>query len=191
MTSTSHHHPIVALFFSLNGRKIDDPRTKREIKRRPFILAQKDRRSHRETHPLRSKRMRFVAPFPRERVPLVQRERDDKILQRENYLSPFRLQRAHVCKTTTIKERTRGSLNNNARVRVLLRTLFAKATLLPSAAAVKEEAAIVRRCCVKSEERRERKTLLRFHSSSHLRKDFFFRGPETKERKRRSFFFSS
>lgn len=144
MTSTSHHHPIVALFFSLNGRKIDDPRTKREIKRRPFILAQKDRRSHRETHPLRSKRMRFVAPFPRERVPLVQRERDDKILQRENYLSPFRLQRAHVCKTTTIKERTR-SLNNNARVRVLLRTLFAKATLLPSAAAVKEEAAIVRR----------------------------------------------
>ena len=65
MTSTSHHHPIVALFFSLNGRKIDDPRTKREIEIKSFILAQKDRRSRRETRTLRRKRMRFVAPFPR------------------------------------------------------------------------------------------------------------------------------
>ena len=66
MTSTSHHRPIVrALFLGQNGRKIDDPRTKREIEIKSFILAQKDRRSRRETRTLRRKRMRFVAPFPR------------------------------------------------------------------------------------------------------------------------------
>ena len=65
VTSTSHHHPFIALFFSSNGRKIDDPRTKREIEIKSFILAQKDRRSRRETRTLRRKRMRFVAPFPR------------------------------------------------------------------------------------------------------------------------------
>ena len=105
MTSTSHHHPIVALFFSLNGRKIDDPRTKREIKRRPFILAQKDRRSHRETHPLHSKRMRFVAPFPRARVPLVQRERAMIKFYREKIISL----------TLPFAARARVQNNNNKR----------------------------------------------------------------------------
>ena len=87
MTSTSHHRPIVrALFLGQNGRKIDDPRTKREIKRSYFILAQKDPRSHRETCSLRSKRMRFVAPSPRFGF-LSCTGRDDKISQRENYLT--------------------------------------------------------------------------------------------------------
>ena len=100
MTSTSHHHPFIALFFSLNGRKIDDPRTKSEIERSSFILAQKDRRSHRETRTLRRKRMRFVAPFPRfgRSVFLSCTGRDDKILQRKLSLSctlPFAA-RAHI-----------------------------------------------------------------------------------------------
>ena len=87
MTSTSRHRPIVrALFLGQNGRKIDDPRTKREIERSSFILAQKDPRSHRETCSLRSKRMRFVAPSPRFGF-LSCTGRDDKISQRENYLT--------------------------------------------------------------------------------------------------------
>ena len=92
MTSTSHHHPFIALFFSSNGRKIDDPRTKREIEIKSFILAQKDRRSRRETRTLRRKRMRFVAPFPRVCLgpESFSRERDDKILQRKLSLS-------HLC----------------------------------------------------------------------------------------------
>ena len=118
MTSTSHHHPFVALFFSLNGRKIDDPRTKREIKRRPFILAQKDRRSHRETH-LRGKRS-VLSPLFLERVFLSCKGRAMIKSQRESYLSHPSGARARACKTTTIKERTRGSLNNNARSRAYL-----------------------------------------------------------------------
>ena len=88
MTSTSHHRPIVrALFLGQNGRKIDDPRTKREIKRSSFILDQKDPRSHRETCSLRSKRMRFVAPFPR--VCLGRELFKGEMIKfyRENYLS--------------------------------------------------------------------------------------------------------
>jgi len=87
VTSTSHHHPFIALFFSSNGRKIDDPRTKREIEIKSFILAQKDRRSHRETRTLRRKRMRFVAPFPR--VCLGRELFKGEMIKfyRENYLS--------------------------------------------------------------------------------------------------------
>ena len=156
MTSTSHHRPIVrALFLGQNGRKIDDPRTKREIKRSSFILDQKDPRSHRETCSLRSKRMRFVAPFPRfgRSVFLSCTGRDDKISQRKTSHSYPSVRSARAHETATIKERTRKKESTQRVVALMNRTLFAKATLLPSAAAVKEEAAIVMRCCVKSEER--------------------------------------
>ena len=143
MTSTSHHRPIVrALFLGQNGRKIDDPRTKREIKRSSFILDQKDPRSHRETCSLRSKRMRFVAPFPRV---CSGRElfKGEMINFTEKIISlsrvPFRVQRARA-RNDTKKRKNNQSLNDALFIN---RTLFAKATLLPSAAAVKEEAAIV------------------------------------------------
>ena len=143
MTSTSHHHPFIALFFSSNGRKIDDPRTKREIEIKSFILAQKDRRLHRETRTLRRKRMRFVAPFPR--VCLGRELFKGEMIKfyRENYLSLVcALPCAARARNDNKKRKNNQSLNNNAQV--LPRTLFAKATLLPSAAAaVKEEAAIV------------------------------------------------
>ena len=143
MTSTSHHHPIIALFFSLNGRKIYDPRTKREIKRRSFILVQKDLRSHRETYPLRRKRMRFVAPFPRfgRRVFLSCTGGDDKILQRKLSLSYTLLfaARAHIQNNN----KRRKNAEEAKQQRAFINRTLCKATLLPSAAAVKEEAAIV------------------------------------------------
>ena len=151
MTSTSHHRPIVrALFLGQNGRKIDDPRTKREIKRSSFILDQKDPRSHRETCSLRSKRMRFVAPFPRfgRSVFLSCTGRDDKISQRKtshSYTLPYEA-RARTKQQREKKERAEESTHRAA---LTNRTLFAKATLLPSAAAVKEEAAIVTMVCIK------------------------------------------
>ena len=139
MTSTSHHHPFIALFFSSNGRKIDDPRTKREIEIKSFILAQKDRRSRRETRTLRRKRMRFVAPFPR--VCLGRELFKGEMIKfyRENYLS---LVCALPCaararRNDNKKRKNNQSLNNNAQV--LPRTLFAKATLLPSAAALSKK----------------------------------------------------
>ena len=112
MTSTSRHRPIVrALFLGQNGRKIDDPRTKREIKRSSFILAQKDPRSHRETCSLRSKRMRFAAPFPRfgRSVFLSCTGRDDKISQRKtshSYTLPYEA-RARTKQQQEKKERGR------------------------------------------------------------------------------------
>ena len=62
---------------------------------------------------------------------------------RENYLSLYpSVCSARAHENDTKKRKNNQSLNNNAQV--LPRTLFAKATLLPSAAAaVKEEAAIV------------------------------------------------
>lgn len=188
MTSTSHHHPFIALFFSSNGRKIDDPRTKREIEIKSFILAQKDRRSRRETRTLRRKRMRFVAPFPR--VCLGRELFKGEMIKfyRENYLSlscvPFRVQRARA-RNDTKKRKNNQSLNDALFIN---RTLFAKATLLPSAAAVKEEAAIVEDDVgVKSE---ARDLFKRFFACISSPKRFFFRGPETQEKrgKRRSFF---
>ena len=179
MTSTSRHRPIVrALFLGQNGRKIDDPRTKREIKRSSFILAQKNPRSHRETCSLRSKRMRFVAPFPRFGF-LSCTGRDDKISERKLSHSYPSVRSARAHETATIKERTRKKESTQRVVALMNRTLFAKATLLPSAAAVKEEAAIVMRCCVKSEERGA------FISSP---KRFFF--SRTREHKKEIFFFS-
>jgi hypothetical protein len=143
VTSTSHHHPLIALFFSSNGRKIDDPRTKREIEIKSFILAQKDRRTHRETRTLRGKRMRFVAPFPR--VCLGRELLQGEMIKfyRENYLS---LVCALPCAARARINDTKKRKNNQSLNDALFinRTLFAKATLLPSAAAaVKEEAAIV------------------------------------------------
>ena len=65
--------------------------------------------------------------------------RDDKILQRKLSV-PFRVQRARA-RNDTKKRKNNQSLNDALFIN---RTLFAKATLLPSAAAaVKEEAAIV------------------------------------------------
>ena len=194
MTSTSHHHPIVALFFSLNGRKIDDPRTKREIKRRPFILAQKDRRSHRETHPLRSKRMRFVAPFPRERVPLVQRESDDKILQRENYLItlPFAA-RARVQNNNNKRKNAGESKQQRACARSTA-YLVCKSDFAPERCRCQRRGCHrVRRCCVKSEERRERerKTLVSALSQCiSSPKRFFFSRTRDEGEKKEIFFFS-
>ena len=70
--------------------------------------------------------------------------RDDKISQRENYLTRTLPYEARAHETATIKERTRKKESTQRVVALMNRTLFAKATLLPSAAAVKEEAAIVR-----------------------------------------------
>ena len=185
MTSTSRHRPIVrALFLGQNGRKIDDPRTKREIKRSSFILNQKDPRSHRETCSLRSKRMRFVAPFPRfgRSVFLSCTGRDDKISQRKtshSYTLPYEA-RARTKQQQEKKERGRVYTTRGAHESYLV----CKSDFAP------ERCRCQRRGCHRDDVlfkvRRE-------ESSSHLRKDFFFRGPEStqrgkKQRKRRSFF---
>ena len=152
MTSTSRHRPIVrALFLGQNGRKIDDPRTKREIKRSSFILDQKDPRSHRETCSLRSKRMRFVDPFPRfGRSVFLSCTAGEmiKFHRREKHLTHVLPQEARARTKQFNKRKNAKKSPHNAR-KIMNRTLFAKATLLPSAAAVKEEAAIVMMLCKK------------------------------------------
>ena len=185
MTSTSHHRPIVrALLLGQNGRKIDDPRTEREIKRSSFILDQKDPRSHRETCSLRSKRMRFVAPFPRfgRSVFLSCTGRDDKISQRKtshSYTLPYEA-RARTKQQQEKKERGRVYTTRGAHESYLV----CKSDFAP------ERCRCQRRGCHRDDVLYK---VRREESSSHLRKDFFFRGPEStqrgkKQRKRRSFF---
>lgn len=96
------------------------------------------------------------------------------------------MQRARA-RNDTKKRKNNQSLNDALFIN---RTLFAKATLLPSAAAVKEEAAIVEDDVVKSEENEARDLFKRFFACISSPKRFFFRGPETQEKrgKRRSFF---
>lgn len=187
MTSTSHHRPIVrALFLGQNGRKIDDPRTKREIKRSSFILDQKDPRSHRETCSLRSKRMRFVAPFPRfgRSVFLSCTGRDDKISRRKtSHAYTLPCVRARAYETATRKERTRGRVHTSRGAHESY--LVCKSDFAP------ERCRCQRRGCHRDDGLYK---VRRAERSSHLRKDFFLRGPERthrekKQRKRRSFFF--
>lgn len=187
MTSTSHHRPIVrALFLGQNGRKIDDPRTKREIKRSSFILDQKDPRSHRETCSLRSKRMRFVAPFPRfgRSVFLSCTGRDDKISRRKtSHAYTLPCVRARAYETATRKERTRGRVHTTRGAHESY--LVCKSDFAP------ERCRCQRRGCHRDDGLYK---VRRAERSSHLRKDFFLRGPERthrekKQRKRRSFFF--
>ena len=170
MTSTSHHRPIVrALFLGQNGRKIDDPRTKREIKRSSFILDQKDPRSHRETCSLRSKRMRFVAPFPRfgRSVFLSCTGRDDKISRRKtSHAHTLPCVRARAYETATRKERTRGRVHTTRGAHESY--LVCKSDFAP------ERCRCQRRGCHRDDVLYK---VRREESSSHLRKDFFFRGP--------------
>ena len=186
MTSTSHHRPIVrALFLGQNGRKIDDPRTKREIKRSSFILDQKDPRSHRETCSLRSKRMRFVAPFPRfgRSVFLSCTGRDDKISQRKtshSYTLPYEA-RARTKQQQEKKERGRVYTTRGAHESYLV----CKSDFAP------ERCRCQRRGCHRDDVLYK---VRREESSSHLRKDFFFEArrahKEGKSRGKGDLFFS-
>ena len=186
MTSTSRHRPIVrALFLGQNGRKIDDPRTKREIKRSSFILDQKDPRSHRETCSLRSKRMRFVAPFPRfgRSVFLSCTGRDDKISQRKtshSYTLPYEA-RARTKQQQEKKERGRVYTTRGAHESYLV----CKSDFAP------ERCRCQRRGCHRDDVLYK---VRREESSSHLRKDFFFEArrahKEGKSRGKGDLFFS-
>ena len=185
MTSTSHHRPIVrALFLGQNGRKIDDPRTKREIKRSSFILDQKDPRSHRETCSLRSKRMRFVAPFPRfgRSVFLSCTGRDDKISQRKtshSYTLPYEA-RARTKQQQEKKERGRVYTTRGAHESYLV----CKSDFAPERCRCQRRGCHRRRrCyCVKSEENEARGFFKRFFACISSPKRFFFRGPEKQEK---------
>ena len=159
MTSTSHHHPFIALFFSSNGRKIDDPRTKREIEIKSFILAQKNRRSRRETRTLRRKRMRFVAPFPRfgRSVFLSCTGRDDKISRRKtSHAYTLPCVRARAYETATRKERTRGRVHTTRGAHESY--LVCKSDFAPERCRCCQRRGCHRRrrCCVKSEENEAR-----------------------------------